>query len=129
MFTITHIKEAHTKVKSGTDFPKYLQELIKLGVKKYETFITDSHTEYEGIDAFTIKSDSKYASLTISNISDGEKFKHYLKIHQQGQTDYLTFCNHSAECGVEKWVVDTTAMTCIYYDTKGTEILAEKIPA
>jgi hypothetical protein len=28
MFTITQIKEAHSKVKSGADFPAYIQGLI-----------------------------------------------------------------------------------------------------
>ena len=129
MFSISQIKEAHSKVKSGADFPKYIQDLITLGVKSYNTFVIDSHTEYKGENNYQIKSDAKYESLIISDKSDSEKFKHYLKIHQQGQTDYLMFCNHSAECGVEKWTVDTTAMTCIYYDKNGNELLAEKIPA
>ena len=30
MFTIAQIKEAHDKVKSGADFPKYIQDLINL---------------------------------------------------------------------------------------------------
>lgn len=33
MFTIEQIKEAHSKVKSGADFPNYIQDLIILGVK------------------------------------------------------------------------------------------------
>ena len=32
MFTIQQIKEAHSKVKSGSDFPKYVQDIIALGV-------------------------------------------------------------------------------------------------
>ena len=32
MFTIEQIKNAHAKVKSGADFPTYVQNLIKLGV-------------------------------------------------------------------------------------------------
>ncbi len=38
MFTIAQIKEAHDKVKSGADFPKYIQDLINLGVIGYDTF-------------------------------------------------------------------------------------------
>lgn len=29
MFTITQIENAHSKVKSGADFPKYIQDLKK----------------------------------------------------------------------------------------------------
>jgi hypothetical protein len=32
MFTIEQIKQAHNKVKSGADFPKYIQEIKKLGM-------------------------------------------------------------------------------------------------
>ena len=38
MFTIAQIKEAHSRVKSGADFPTYIQDLIELGVKGYDTF-------------------------------------------------------------------------------------------
>ena len=35
MFTIEQITEAHSKVKSGADFPAYIQELKKIGVTHY----------------------------------------------------------------------------------------------
>ena len=44
MFTIDQIKEAHSKVKSGADFPQYVQDLIKLGVIHYTTYVRDGHT-------------------------------------------------------------------------------------
>lgn len=127
MFTIQQIKDAHSKVKSGADFPNYIQDLIKLGVKSYETFVFDCHAEYFGADQYKITSEGKYSPLTIADTSNTEQFKHYLKIHQQGQTDYLTFCNHAAECGVEKWKVDTIQMTCTYYDKACAKMLEEKI--
>ncbi len=128
MFTISQIKEAHSKVKSGSDFPKYIQELIKLGVLTYDTYVYDGHGEYFGTNNFETKSEAKYNLLTVADKGDTEKFKQYLKIHQQGQTDYMTFCNHSAECGVQKWTVSTIEMTCTYYDKQGKEMLSEAIP-
>ena len=38
MFIVEQIKKAYRKVKSGADFPVYIQDLKKLGVKYYETF-------------------------------------------------------------------------------------------
>ncbi|MBI3517949.1 MAG: DUF1398 domain-containing protein [Bacteroidetes bacterium] len=128
MFTIDQIKTAHSKVKSGADFPKYVQDLIALGVERYDTFVSDGHAEYVGKDNYTAKSDAKYQPLLISEKSEADTFKHNLKIHQQGQTDYMTFCKHSAEAGVEKWTVNTTDMTCIYYDKAGNIVLLETIP-
>jgi uncharacterized protein YbcV (DUF1398 family) len=87
----------------------------KLEVLSYDTFVSDGHSDYRGINNF-IQSDAKYQMLDISNSCNVEKFKEYLKMHQQGQTDYHTFCKHAAETGVEKWTVDMTEMTCCYYE-------------
>src|SRR5690606_39381050 len=96
MFTITQIKEAHNKVKSGADFPKYIQEIKALGVTAFETWVIDSHTVYFGVNNFQTASAPMYEALEIATSSNKEQFKNYLKIHQQGQTDYQTFCNDCA---------------------------------
>lgn len=129
MFTLEQIKAAHAKVKSGADFPSYIQELIKLGLLRYTQFVNDGHTVYVGKDDYTIQSDAKYPAFTISTNADAERLKQDLKIHQQGGTNYMTFCEQAAAAGVETWIVDMHNMTCTYYDKNGNEMLAEKIPA
>lgn len=37
MFTVEQIEEAHGKVASGADFPKYIQKIKNFGVKSFET--------------------------------------------------------------------------------------------
>jgi uncharacterized protein YbcV (DUF1398 family) len=128
MFTVKQIDQAHNKVKSGVDFPKYIQEIKELGVKSFVTWVKDSHTEYFGENNFRTKSDSKYAELIISENTNKEIFITKLKSHQQGKTDYFTFCKDCAETGIEKWVVSLDEMTCIYYDKEGNKILVEAIP-
>lgn len=129
MFTLNQIKEAHSKVKSGKDFAGYVQEIKQLGVLAYEQYVSDGRTRYLGIDNFAITSEVKYASLEIAKSGNIEKLKHALKIHQNGETDYLTFCKQSAEAGVEKWVVDIQKMLCTYYDESGNEMVVEVIPS
>ncbi|MBW8241395.1 DUF1398 domain-containing protein [Muricauda oceani] len=128
MFTVEQIESAHGKVKSGADFPNYIQEIKEMGVLAFETWVFDSHTEYFGKNGFETKSKPKYKNLKIADISDKDTFRKYLKIHQKGETDYLTFCNHCAETGIEKWNVDLEKMTCTYYDKSGNEILVELVP-
>ena len=128
MFQLKDIKEAHSKVKSGSDFPSYVQDLIKLGVNKYDTYVSDGHSLFFGDNDYRLQSEPKYAALEVANRSDRERFTHYLKIHQQAQTDYPTFCKHSAETGVEKWTVDMKEMTCTYYDKADRKIFEESIP-
>jgi uncharacterized protein YbcV (DUF1398 family) len=128
MFTVEQINQAHEKVKSGADFPKYIQEIKQMGVTSFETWVTDSHTEYFGENNYQTKSLPQYENLTIADSSNREKFCRYLKIHQQGETDYSTFCRHCAETGIEKWFVCLDEMTCTYYDKAKNKILVEQIP-
>lgn len=128
MFTIQQIQLAHSNVKTGADFPKFMQELIYLGVTSFETFVTDNHTNYFGRNNFQIQSEGYTSQLNISNQSNKQQFTSDLKSHQEGNTDYLTFLNDCAKSGVEKWVVNVSTMTCSYYDKAGNELLVEKIP-
>ena len=128
MFTLEQIKAAHSKVKSGADFPNYVQDLIKLGVTFYETYVSDGHTDYLGTNDYKTSSAPKYSQLIIAEQSDVEQFRLDLKAHQQGKTDYATFCNDCAKSGVEKWTVRMDKMTCTYYDKAGNEMLVEAIP-
>ncbi len=128
MFTINEIKEAHSKVKSGADYPAYVQALKKLGVKGYTTFVQDTHTEYYGADNFNIATPAGAVLRQVADHSDKTEFVKYLAAHQRGETTFPTFCDDSAKTGVEKWVVDMGAMTCTYFDKNDCVILEEKIP-
>jgi uncharacterized protein YbcV (DUF1398 family) len=129
MFTIAQIKEAHSKVKSGADFPIYIQDLIELGVKGYDIFVSDGHEEYFGADNYRVAAPQNYESITVAPLANKERFFEFLVMHQDGQTDYLTFCNHAAQCGIAKWSVNIIEMTCTYFDQSNAAILIEKIPS
>jgi uncharacterized protein YbcV (DUF1398 family) len=128
MFTVEQIKTAHSKVKSGADFPAYIKEIKQLGVTYYEAFVSDGHTDFFGVNDYKTSSTVKYDILSIAENSKTEQFKLDLIAHQQGKTDYLTFCNDCAKSGIEKWAVSLNKMTCIYYDKAGKEILVENVP-
>lgn len=128
MFTADQIKEAHSKVKSGADFPAYIREIKAMGVTHYESYVSDGHVDYHGANGHTAKVPAKYESLTITDVPNLEQFKADLKSHQQGKTDYPTFCRDCAKSGIEKWIVSMDRMTCIYYDKAGNEIVMEMIP-
>jgi len=128
MFTIEQIKASHSKVKSGADFPAHIRDIKKSGVTYYETFVSDGHTDYYGTHNYKISTTAKYDTLKITETSNTEQFKTDLKTHQQGLTNYLTFCNDCAKSGIEKWDVCMDKMTCTYYDKAGNEILIEEIP-
>ncbi|PXV67358.1 uncharacterized protein YbcV (DUF1398 family) [Dysgonomonas alginatilytica] len=128
MFTLHEIEEIHSRVKSGADFPRYIQELTEVGIISYSIYVNDGHADYHGKDNFHIASDAKHATLLIAENGDIERLKHALAIHQQGQTNYMTFCKHSAAAGVQRWTVDIAQMLCTYYDKNGKIMLLEHIP-
>lgn len=128
MFTVEQINAAHSKVKSGADFPAYIQDIKKLGVTYYVTYVNNGHTDYFGINDYKTSSVAKYDELTIAQDSNIEQFKSDIKAHQQGKTGYLTFCSDCAKSGIEKWEVCLEKMTCTYYDLVGNKILVEQIP-
>lgn len=128
MFTLEQITEAHSHVKSGADFPAYVQALIALGVRRYDSFVADGHAEYLGTDGSTVASEPIYPALAIAERGDAAELSFALAAHQAGGTDYLTFCREAAAAGVEKWRVDTEAMTCTYLDRSGTLLVEEVIP-
>ncbi|AZA84294.1 phage envelope protein [Chryseobacterium lactis] len=127
-FTIKDIQAEHKKVKSGADFPQYIQAVKNLGVYQYTVGVSDGSTEYFDVDHNSEQTESKYDVLTISNELNLDQFKARLKLHQQGGTDYMTFCNDCAENGIKGWKMDLNIMTCTYLDQDGNEVLVEQIP-
>ena len=127
MFTVDQIKTAHSKVKSGADFPAYIKEIKGLGVTHYEAYVSDGHIDYhgEGGSAFV---QAKYEALPVAETPEGEQFRKELKSHQEGKTDFLTFIKMCAVLGIEKWQISMDRMTCTYFDKAGNEVLIEEIP-
>jgi len=128
-FTIDEIKTEHQKVKSGADFPKYIQEIKNLGVSHYTTFVADGSTKYFDAENNFVETEAKYEILNITENVNIENFKIRLKLHQQGGTDYLTFCKDCAENGINGWKMDLNKMTCTYFDKNQDDILTEQVPS
>ena len=124
MFTLSQIQMVHAKVKTGADFPAYAQELYNLGVTSYDTFVADGRSEYLW-NPEVLVSPAKYGPLSISWKVDQERFEKKLRLHQSWGSDYMTFCQDCADCGVEKWTLDLVEKTCTYFDISGKNLLVE----
>jgi uncharacterized protein YbcV (DUF1398 family) len=128
MFTLEQIEKAHEKVYTGADFPTYIKYIKSIGVNRFETYVEDSRTEYYGLNDYSQKSYAKYAILQISDICDKSSFLLQLKKHQDGETDYFTFCRDCAYTGIQKWIVNLDDMTCTYFDRNNNVIVVEQLP-
>ncbi|MFY0255585.1 DUF1398 family protein [Chitinophaga sp. 30R24] len=127
-FTVEQIKAAHSTVKSGADFPKYIQDIKALGVTFYETFLHDGHTDYYGKNDYKVSSTPNYSLLHIADEVNEEQLRKDIKNHQNGGSDYFEICRECANNGVNKWAVCMRKMTCTYYDKSGHVIMVEAIP-
>lgn len=99
-----------------------------MGVKAYETYVKDGRSVYYDEDNESVLSLPKYPDLEITDECNPNQFRKYLKIHQQGKTDYLTFCQHCAETGIKYWLIDLNKMTCTYFTKENTLVFEEEIP-
>ena len=129
MFTLEQIASAHAQVKSGADFPRYVQALKGLGLAHYDFYVADGHSEYFATTGERLDAPAKYAPLISASSGDAAALRHTIAIHQQGQTDFPTFCQQAADAGVHYWRTDVVNLVCIYVDGAGQAILSEPIPA
>jgi uncharacterized protein YbcV (DUF1398 family) len=127
MFTIEQINDAHEKLGTMKDFLSYVTALKLLGVEKYDSYLTDGHSQYFGADGYYVESEPVHEKLLIADTSDKESFLQHLSLHEQRKTDYMTMSRGLAESGIERWTVDTRAATISYCDKRGNQLLAESI--
>lgn len=127
MFTAEQIQQAHSKVRSGADFPDYISAIKAMGVTHYETYVENGRINYHDGSGHSVSIPPKYPPLSVARAADIPRFTAELRAHQQGKTNFLEFIQMCAEAGIEKWHVSTIEMTCIYYDSAGNEVLVEQI--
>ncbi|MBI1279987.1 MAG: DUF1398 domain-containing protein [Anaerolineaceae bacterium] len=127
MFTIEQINDIHHRLGSATTLADYLHALAAIGIQKYDSYLTDGHSEYFGAQGQTVTSPSVHEKLSIAEKSDKDAFLNHLKQHEQGKTDYFEMSRGLADSGIEKWTFDTHKMTITYYDKSGVELLTETI--
>ena len=129
MFTEEQIRQVHSKVKSGADFPSYIQELKGLGVTYYETFLTDGHSVYHGKNHFELITQPRFGTVLIPDEINEAQLRADIANHQQGKSNYEEIIKQCTQNGVKKWAICMDGMTCSYFDKTGNKILVEKIPA
>lgn len=127
MFSLKQIQQAHSKVLTWADFPQYIQDLISLGVRSYSIFVVDGHANYEWDNNYSLTSVAEYEDIIINTSTNKEQFLHRLQEHQQGKTNYHTFCKDAGASGITKWIVNLNNMECSYLGNDNNIVFVEKI--
>ncbi|GLV54370.1 hypothetical protein KDH_12180 [Dictyobacter sp. S3.2.2.5] len=127
MFTLEQLNEIHDRLGTMESFSQYVRALRAVGVEKYDSYVTDGHSEFFGKNGHKVVSPAVHDILPIHEVSDSNKAQAHLDLHNQGKTSYLEMSKGLADSGVEKWTVDTHRMTFACYDKQEYELLKEEI--
>ena len=127
MFSLEQINHAHDRKGSAATLPAYVRALKSIGVETYTSYLSDGHSAYSGRDGYTVESPALHEQLTIADTSNREQFLEHLDLHNQQKTTYMEMSRGLAESGIEKWTVDTNAMTMTFLDKAGKVMLIEAI--
>lgn len=127
MFVIEQIDELHRRLGRANTLVEYVRSLAELGVVRYDSFVSDGHSEYVGPHACRVSSPPAHDVLSVAKDSDGDAFLNHLRRHEHGETSYTEMSEGLADSGVQLWTVDTYAMTMTFYDTTGVVLLVEEI--
>ena len=127
MFTLEQINHLHARLGKMATLLEYIQAFKSLGVKKYDSYLIDGHSEYFGERGYTVISQAVHEALDISEPSEQQEFLKHLQLHEQGKATYREMSEGLAASGIGKWTVETGSATIIYYDRDGNEMLTERI--
>ena len=123
MFTLEQIEALHERLGNAETLSEYVRSLAALGVARYDSFVSDGHSDYMGGAARRVTSNAAHEKLTVTERGDRDAFLGHLRRHEQGETSYLATSKGLADSGIEKWTVDTDAMTMTFYDRSGDVLL------
>lgn len=127
MFTLDQISDIHERLGKQATLAQYLQALKAIGVDKYDSFITDGHSEYYGNGDQKVVSPPVHEKFIIAKTSSREGLLKHLNLHNRGKTNYLEMSKGLADSGIEKWTFDTGKLTITYINIDGHRMLVEAI--
>jgi uncharacterized protein YbcV (DUF1398 family) len=127
MFTHEQIADIHDRLGNRDTLGVYLHALRDIGVKTYDSYLTDGHSEYFDVDGQRLVGPAFHETFTIAATCDRERFLQYMQQVEQGGVGYVEMSKALADHGVEKWTFDTEKLTITYFDKAGYVLLSEKV--
>ena len=126
-FKLSAIQQAHQQF-TGVDFPKLFKAFKVMGMTYNIVNIQDGTATYVHQSEDDIVTSSVKSNHPVAPSSNQSIVQDVLTRHQQGQTDFETFCDEMAQAGIYKWHIDIQAGTCTYIDLQEQAIISELIP-
>ncbi|HHE7635993.1 TPA: DUF1398 domain-containing protein [Staphylococcus aureus] len=126
-FKLSAIQQTHQQF-TGVDFPKLFKAFKDMGMTYNIVNIQDGTATYVHQSEDDIVTSSVKSNHPVAPSSNQSIVQDVLTRHQQGQTDFETFCDEMAQAGIYKWHIDIQAGTCTYIDLQEQAIISELIP-
>ena len=127
MFTLEQITDIHDRLGNSESLGDYLRALREIGVDTYDSYVTDGHSEYLGVDGQTLIGPAFHETFAVSETCDKEQFLRYMRQVEEGGIGYVEMSEALAGNGVEKWTFDTGKLTITYLDKAGNVLLRENL--
>jgi uncharacterized protein YbcV (DUF1398 family) len=127
VFTWAEVDDLHTRFGRAASLGDYLRALAAIGVTRFESFVTDGHSEFFGPNGHSVVSPAHHEHLSVADRSDRDSFLRHLRDPGDGKTSYLEMSAGLAQSGVEKWVADTSALTMTYCARDGVVLLVDDV--
>jgi uncharacterized protein YbcV (DUF1398 family) len=127
VFTLEQIADIHDRLGAKQTLADYLRALRYIGVRTYDSYLTDGHSEYFGADGQTLIGPAFHDVFVVARTCEREQFLEYMRRVDQGGVGYEEMSKTLAEYGVEKWTFDTDALTITYRDRAGVVLLTEGV--
>ena len=124
---MVEIDELHDRLGRADSLGDYLRALAAIGVVRFESYVTDGHSEFFGADGHRVVSPAHHEVFEVAEQTDLDAFVEHLRRHDAGETSYVEMSAGLAESGVEKWVADTAALTMTYRDRAGAVLVVEEV--
>jgi uncharacterized protein YbcV (DUF1398 family) len=127
VFTLEQITDIHDRSGAKETLGDYLRALRDIGVKTYDSYLTDGHSEYFGADGQTLIGPAFHEVLVVAQTCEPEQFLQYMRRVDQGGVGYEEMSRTLANHGVERWTFDTDKLTVTYRDKAGVVLLTEGV--
>ena len=89
MFTVEQIDDSNARLGSAKTFSGYVRTLKTIGVERYDSYLTDDHSEYFGQGGCRVASSPVHEVLAVAETGQRETFLEHLGRPERRETSYL----------------------------------------
>lgn len=110
------------------EFAQVMQELKRLGVKRYDYFVAEGVYHYYDDKSFVELKMNGVPKEVVADRSDIEAIKLADKKAQSGEIDFEMFCELAGKAGIPFWTSNLITKEVTYFDNQNHVLLLEPIP-